>query len=49
MKQVRLDVLIDLLSQRYKRGYVYVPDVLLKRWIDKYGEDKLTEKENAND
>ena len=41
MKQVRLDVLIDLLSQRYKKGYVYAPEVLLKNWIDRYGENNL--------
>lgn len=49
MKQVRLDVLIDLLSQRYKRGYVYAPEVLLKNWMDRYGENKPAEKENTND
>ena len=49
MKQVRLDVLIDLLSQRYNKCYVYVSEVLLKNWIDRYGENKLAEKENTND
>ena len=49
MMQVRLDALIDLLSQRFKKGYVYVPEVLLKNWIDRYGENKPAGKENTND
>lgn len=49
MKQIKLDVLINLLGERYKKGYVYAPEVLLKRLVDKYGENKPAGKENTND
>lgn len=49
MKEISIVELVKLLSERQRRGYTMVPEVILKRWMDSYGQVKAKEgKDESN-